>query len=1150
MADTTNRKINIWINSKQVENNFRSIADASRKATNELSRMTIGSKQYNEQAAKIRQLKALAEEHRKNINSIGTAWGDVKNRIRDYAAGNILAGIFDKAITTVQQGFTAILDSTKILEDGMTAVYTNLDSKAMEDYSESLKDTAKSVSALGFTMKDTTAAMFDAVSAGIQAADTDTFLNEAAILAKGGITSLSTSVDGMTSIMNAYGLAIGEANQVSNAFFVAQKDGKTNVEQLASNIGKAAPIAANLGISYQELMSAGAQLTLSGISTSESFNYLKAVFSNLLKPSTEAEKILRKFGVPVGATQVKAAGLTKTLEALNKVIATNPDEIAKAIPSSEALTAVMALSGEKLENYKAILERVNTDYGEGSSLTGAYEKQTAKLSDIIAVAKAKVANYASELGDKLAPTIKSIIAATSGWAKKVMQLVDFFIKYGSVISTFAKVLTIATITVIAYNVAVKATALYTQLATMWTNRNAIATGLMRNINLLAAMSYNFLTGNIARATAAQRLLNITMKMNPIAFITGLIVAAAGAFLAFGKDVKEATKEQLEFNKAQAEGQAILTNTKKIEDRYKIIDSLNKRQLEQLKSEAAKELEIIEDKEASFIAKNKKTYLEKLDLLNKEFATGNAIQKAQVNAKKIALDEEFRLLLKNESGLTEAQMLQTKKRLNNYITAADERLTKISEVEETEISSDTTVTESKEDLLKRYRDTYEKYQNEIQGIRRKMHLEELSDEEKAIQEVQYNYEDKFELLNKEISELEKLKAKKGKLSSEEYILLENFYSQRTDLELYMQAEILAIIQKYQKEREKTITDTQAKIDETLLTSDEAEKKRITDKYSALIEAAKKYGLDYTALLVAMQTELAETEPQRDALGFTDEDWKDLEKNVKYAEQLIGGMMDIWNSLNTIRKNENDAYLANFEKNNETEKEKLKQQFDSKIITEKKYNSEVQKLDNNLAKAKNRIAKEESERIKKQKIFEAGLNLLSGSIKIWSEYGANPIAAGILQAVLIASTAASIAAISSEPIPAYASGARVKKPTVALVGEAGEELILNNRMLRSPKYGPIAEDLARIQEGREPRILGKPSVPNFGAMSGAIARNQAASVVNNYNSSDNSAELAEMRKDIKEMTASIKNLKTIRAVISQDVQRRFDEDEKLRNLYNSF
>lgn len=59
MSKEVNKRINIWINGKEVENNVKSINQAMKHLTNQLNKMEIGSKEYIATSKKLRDLKAV-----------------------------------------------------------------------------------------------------------------------------------------------------------------------------------------------------------------------------------------------------------------------------------------------------------------------------------------------------------------------------------------------------------------------------------------------------------------------------------------------------------------------------------------------------------------------------------------------------------------------------------------------------------------------------------------------------------------------------------------------------------------------------------------------------------------------------------------------------------------------------------------------------------------------------------------------------------------------------------------------------------------------------------------------------------------------------------------------------------------------------------
>ena len=80
-----------------------------------------------------------------------------------------------------------------------------------------------------------------ALSAGANSAEVVDLVGTAVKAAKGGFTDAETAVDGLTSTLNAYGMATSDAEGLANQFLITQNKGKTTFGELASNIGGVAP---------------------------------------------------------------------------------------------------------------------------------------------------------------------------------------------------------------------------------------------------------------------------------------------------------------------------------------------------------------------------------------------------------------------------------------------------------------------------------------------------------------------------------------------------------------------------------------------------------------------------------------------------------------------------------------------------------------------------------------------------------------------------------------------------------------------------------------------------------------------------------------------------------------------------------------------
>jgi len=95
--------------------------------------------------------------------------------------------------------------------------------------------------------------LYQVLSAGVPRENAIEFLRVATEAAVGGVTDVKTSVDGLTTVLNAYGMAASDATQASDILFNVVKDGKVNYEELSENIGKIAPTAKVAGVGIQDL---------------------------------------------------------------------------------------------------------------------------------------------------------------------------------------------------------------------------------------------------------------------------------------------------------------------------------------------------------------------------------------------------------------------------------------------------------------------------------------------------------------------------------------------------------------------------------------------------------------------------------------------------------------------------------------------------------------------------------------------------------------------------------------------------------------------------------------------------------------------------------------------------------------------------------
>jgi len=132
----------------------------------------------------------------------------------------------------------------------MALVNTMLDGQDLQQYADGI---LKMSARFGMAKEALTKGLYDILSAGVAAESGLSFLEVATRAAIGGATDTAVAVDGLTSVMNAYGMQAKEVGHVSDVMFQIVKDGKITYDQLAENIGKIAPTARAAGLTLEQL---------------------------------------------------------------------------------------------------------------------------------------------------------------------------------------------------------------------------------------------------------------------------------------------------------------------------------------------------------------------------------------------------------------------------------------------------------------------------------------------------------------------------------------------------------------------------------------------------------------------------------------------------------------------------------------------------------------------------------------------------------------------------------------------------------------------------------------------------------------------------------------------------------------------------------
>ena len=259
-------------------------------------------------------------------------------------------------------------------EDSMAKVSTIADTTQVpiEDLKDGIMDLS---SKTGQSADDLSEAMYQAMSASVETGDAVEFLDTAVKAAVGGFTDNATAVDGLTSVLNSYGMEASNVESIANQMLITQNLGKTTFGELASSIGQVTPIASSLGITTEELFSSLAATTAQGLGTSESITALKAAMSNIIKPSKEAADAAQTLGIDFSVSALQSKGWIGFLKDVREGLKNASPEYAKLMTSVEEGTKKlvdMENAGKKnTDEYKALKKQVKASSKEMELLAQA-----------------------------------------------------------------------------------------------------------------------------------------------------------------------------------------------------------------------------------------------------------------------------------------------------------------------------------------------------------------------------------------------------------------------------------------------------------------------------------------------------------------------------------------------------------------------------------------------------------------------------------------------------------------------------------------------------------------------------------------------------------------------------------------------------------
>ena len=321
------------------------------------------------------------------------------------AAGFIGAGSISAAVSAAGRAIVGAVKDFAALEKAMAEVGTLVDNSTVD--MTKLRDEVLALSSqYGEDPGGLANALYQAVSAGVDASDAMGFLDVASRAAAAGVTDTRTAVDALTSILNAYGQESDQAEKAADILFATIKAGKTTMAEIAPVLGGIAPLAFQAGISMEEMSAALATLTLTGTPTAEAATELRGVMASLVKPTDQARAATEALKFQWDTSIIEAKGLKGALDDLQKATQGDLEIISKIIPEIRGLGGVLKLAGGNADDFAKIINDTTDSTG---AMNEAFEEMSLVLSFQWGVLAREFSNIGQAILNDLLPYLQTTL---------------------------------------------------------------------------------------------------------------------------------------------------------------------------------------------------------------------------------------------------------------------------------------------------------------------------------------------------------------------------------------------------------------------------------------------------------------------------------------------------------------------------------------------------------------------------------------------------------------------------------------------------------------------------------------------------------------------------------------------------------------------
>lgn len=331
--------------------------------------------------------------------------------IQRFFAGQVLFRVFSGITSEINTS----VETAKKLQVTLAQIQTIAPKAIRGGNLQDVGTFTKSVSNdFGISQVEVATATYEAFSNQVgDTAQTLNFMREAAKFSVAAVTSLNNAQAVGAGVINAYGLATADTSQIFDKLFKTIDVGRVTGEELAGSLGKILPIASQLGVSLDEVLSGIATLTIQGLSAEEAVTRLNNVFIRLIKPAGELQTALDKLGVTSISAFVQTEGLVGALTKIRDQTDGSVEELAKLIPNIRGFAGAVSLAAQDGKLFANSLQAIREESSNAN--TSAFDLIQATPAIQLQKSIEQLKNvFISDFGNPAIDAINKVIESLGG----------------------------------------------------------------------------------------------------------------------------------------------------------------------------------------------------------------------------------------------------------------------------------------------------------------------------------------------------------------------------------------------------------------------------------------------------------------------------------------------------------------------------------------------------------------------------------------------------------------------------------------------------------------------------------------------------------------------------------------------------------------